>query len=747
MLQSEQPWFLLRQAREKEAEIEEAILVSNRLPVTIRSTSGGRQELTPSSGGLVAGLRPVHESGGLWVGHPGEEPDKATRVHLGDRRLVPVPVSQSEHRSYYLGYSNSAIWPLFHYLIEQCAFRAEDFKAYQRVNERFADVVAWHAKPDSIIWVHDYQLMLLPGLLRDRLPDARIGFFLHIPFPSSEVLRILPQREEILRGLLGADLIGLHTYDYAQNLIFSLRRTLGLEAREGVLKSEGRRVRIEAHPLGIDAKGMLSAAFSKAADRRLRTLKSVMRGRKVILGVDRLDYTKGLTLKLAAFRHFLSKCPKWRDKVVLIQIAVPSRSGIEAYRKQKDEVERLVGEINGMYGAPERFLPVHYLYRSVSPEELGALYRLADVALITPVRDGLNLVAKEYVACHEGDSALVLSEFAGAASELGEALRVNPWDVEGTAEALEHALDMAPADRQERMAAMRRRVIASDVQLWGERFMQSLTAPGAPTPATPPMLSPDVLAEAIGPEFAIARNALLALDYDGTLREFTPRYEDATPTKDVLALLGELSRLPAAHVLIVSGRQKDTLEAWFGGLPVSLIAEHGAWLRYRGAAQWQAIAEKGDTAWKDQARRVMEDYVVRTSGARIEEKSSSIAWHFSEVPADIGEWQAREIAALLESLLAQSPAEVVLGARTVEVRQHGLDKGHAYDAVVKEHGPFDFVLATGDDHTDEDLFARLGETEFSVRVGAGASRGHVAVDSPAALRRLLTALVEMRAAA
>ncbi|MCI0441575.1 MAG: trehalose-6-phosphate synthase, partial [Chloroflexi bacterium] len=337
-----------------------------------------------------------------------------------------------------------------------------------------------------------------------------------------------------MRGLLGADLIGLHTYDYAQDLTFSLRRLLGLEAREGVLKLEGRSVRIEAHPLGIDAKGMLAAAFSKRADRKLKALKKVMGGRKVMLGVDRLDYTKGLTLKLAAFRHLLSTSPKWRDKVVLIQIAVPSRSGIDAYRKQKDEVERQVGEINGMYGAPEGLLPVRYFYRSVPPEELGALYRLADVALVTPVRDGLNLVAKEYVACHEGDSALVLSEFAGAASELGEAFRVNPWDVEGTAAAIERVLEMDPGERQDRVAAMRRRVLSNDVHHWAQKFMKSLTAPGSPEPATPPMLPPEVLAETIGPEFALARNSLIVLDYDGTLREFTHRYEDAAPSKKIL---------------------------------------------------------------------------------------------------------------------------------------------------------------------------------------------------------------------
>ncbi|MCZ6539824.1 MAG: trehalose-6-phosphate synthase, partial [Chloroflexi bacterium] len=458
------------------------------MPVTIEDNSSG-QQVNRSSGGLVSGLDPLHREGdGLWIGYPGADPDITTRVLLKEMRLEPVDIPPSEYSGFYDGFSNSAIWPLFHYLLEYCIFDPAAFEAYKRVNERFAEAVLAHAEDDDTIWVHDYQLMLVPRMLREKLPGARIGFFLHIPFPASELLRVVPQRVELLRGLLGADLIGVHTYEYADHLAQSFRRILGFESRQGVVNLSGRSVRIEAHPLGIDIEQQREAAFSKRAERFLRRYNRMLGDTQVILGVDRLDYTKGIPNKLEAFKSLLDREPRWRDGVVMIQVAIPTREAIGGYRDQKSEVERLVGEINGLYGRPGK-TPVQYIYNSVSPAELGALYRLADVAFVAPIRDGLNLVAKEYVACRDdGGGVLVLSEFAGAASELGEALRVNPWDIEGTAAQLERALDMGFGERNERMAPMHRRVVENDVHRWVEQFMRSLGNPENEVRATPPML-------------------------------------------------------------------------------------------------------------------------------------------------------------------------------------------------------------------------------------------------------------------
>ncbi|MEX2374095.1 MAG: trehalose-6-phosphate synthase, partial [Dehalococcoidia bacterium] len=316
------------------------ILVSNRLPVTLRQDPDGTQHVEPSSGGLVAGLQPLHEqSGSLWIGHPGTWPERDAGEELERQRLIPVAVPDEDYGAYYDGYSNTAVWPLFHYLLERCDFDPEQYAAYRRVNERFAETVLGHARPDDLIWIHDYQLMLLPQLIRRHLPDARIGFFLHIPFPSSEVFRVLPEREEILRGLLGADLIGVHTYEYADHLARSIRRVLGFEHHSGLIRVGARDVHIEPHPMGIDVDGFRERAFSPEADQLLATHREWVHGRQVILGVDRLDYTKGLPLKLEAFRLLLQRSPRWRDDAVFIQLAVPSREGIEGYQEQRAEVE------------------------------------------------------------------------------------------------------------------------------------------------------------------------------------------------------------------------------------------------------------------------------------------------------------------------------------------------------------------------------------------------------------------------
>ena len=721
------------------------ILVSNRLPVTIQDDPSG-QKVTRSSGGLVSGLDPLHLNGdGIWIGYPGTEPDENASEMLAEMRLEPIEIPESEYTGYYEGFSNGAIWPLFHYLLEYCDFEPVAFEAYRRVNERFAEKVLEHAKGDDTIWVHDYHLMLVPGLLREELPGARIGFFLHIPFPAAEVLRVMPQREEILRGLLGADLIGVHTYDYVDHLAQSFRRVLGLEARQGVVNLPGRSIRIEAHPLGIDVERQREAAFSDEAERILNQYKRTIGDSQVILGVDRLDYTKGIPNKLEAFKSLLDRETRWREGAVFIQVAVPTREAIGGYRDQKSEVERLVGEINGLYGKRGK-TPVQYIYNSVSPAELGALYRLADVAFVAPIRDGLNLIAKEYVACRDdGGGVLVLSEFAGAATELGEALRVNPWDIEGAADQLERALEMGFGERNERMGPMYRRVVENDVYRWVDRFMRSLGDPEAEVHIAPPMLESSVLAETLAGPFKAAESPLIMLDYDGSLREFTPRYEDAAPTEDIKKLLNDLGALEGVATYINSGRDRHTLGEWFSDVDISLVAEHGSWVRNYGEAEWTRLGPPPDVSWKEEARSILQEYAARTEGARIEEKSSALVWHFREADDDVGEWQSLDLTTHLENTLASAPVEIITGSKIVEIRQLGLDKGRAYDIVESKHGPFDFVLATGDDRTDEDLFERLGPDAFSIHVGQGGSLASSSLSSPASMRRMLALLVEARA--
>ena len=520
--------------------------------------------------------------------------------------------------------------------MERCEFQPAHFAAYQRVNELFAQVVAQHVQPGDTVWIHDYQLMLLPQLVRERIKNVRIGFFLHTPFPSAEVFRVLPQREHVLRGIMGADLIGLHTFEYADHVRRSLRRFLGVESRERSAWIDGREVRIEAHPLGIDVKALREKAFSRSSELSLARYRRRLGDRQVILGVERLDYTKGVPLKLEAFRRLLASSPVWRENVVYIQICVPSREEIGSYRELKREVERMVGQINGLFGGPGR-VPIHYVYRSIPPEELGALYRLADVAFVAPVRDGLNLIAKEYAACRDdGGGVLVLSEFAGASSEMGEALRVNPWNMEDTERALRRALEMDYGERNERMVPMHKRVLTNDVHRWIDRFMSALLNPRAVSEDNPPLLEPEVLANTMSNHFAEARSALLMLDYDGSLREFTDRYEDAAPTPEILNLLDAISSLPNVELYINSGRDRETLEKWFAGRRVSLIAEHGFWIRRKDESAWSRMGPQPNTAWKEEVRPVLQAYVDRTPGARVEEKSSGMVWHYREADEDLG---------------------------------------------------------------------------------------------------------------
>jgi trehalose 6-phosphate synthase/phosphatase len=462
------------------------ILVSNRLPVTVVPGPQGAH-VEPSAGGLATALRELQtRSRGVWVGWPGPtdgiEKDDLARIDraLGESGCVPVHLSAEEVERYYETYSNGVLWPVLHYVTGVLPLRLEGWRDYEVVNERFADMVAAQYRSGDVIWVHDYQLMLVPAMLRARLPGARIGFFLHTPFPSSEVFATLPCREELLSGLLGADVIGFHTAPYRGHFESAIQRILGLRPGSGEVHLPTRRiVRLGVLPIGADA-----TAFAAAGNRsEVAAASSALRGdasSRLLVGVDRLDYTKGIPRRLLAFEELLVSHPEWRERVRLVQVAVPTRTGVDAYRKLGLEVDRIVRRVNATFGT-ERWTPVEYVHRAVSDVELLALYRAADVMLVTPVRDGMNLVAKEFVATRvDEQGVLVLSEFAGAAVELGQAVLVNPYDIASSAEAFHRALTMPHAEASARMKAMRKSVFAGNIHRWGEIFLQSLGFPSAP---------------------------------------------------------------------------------------------------------------------------------------------------------------------------------------------------------------------------------------------------------------------------
>lgn len=710
------------------------ILASHRLPVTVNESGRARR----SAGGLVAALSPLHEASGsaLWFGAI----DEQLARHVDYPRIVPVPLPDEMSTRHYEGFSNGVLWPLFHYLPEFLGMDGSDWAAYRRVNELFAQAIVEQALPDDTIWVHDYQLMLLPQMLRERLPAAKIGFFLHIPFPSSEVFRVLPVAKQLLDGLAGADVVGLQTHGDALNLVTALGRIAGKDFDEHWTCVNGHPLKVASFPIGVDAQALAEEASDPATREQLALWKDKIGGRKVILGIDRMDYTKGLTLRLAAYRKLLETEPRFREDAVLLQVAIPSRSGIPRYAELKEEVERAVGEINGRFGVGMT-APIRYIYGTVSPNELSALYQLADVALVTPVRDGMNLVAKEYVASRlEDTGTLILSEFAGAAAQLGEALLTNPWDVDGTARAVKRALEMEEGEQRRRMTALRRVVASEDVHRWSRLFLKSLGNQSGRAPVVSAESGPSWSSKACS-EFREAKRRLLVLDYDGTLREFTEIPADAVPSRDTLELLARLAEAPSTDVAIVSGREQGTLEEWFGHLPVHLAAEHGAYFRLRGQASWEQLEDMNVSAALEPLRTLFEEYVSRTPGSRMEEKRTSLSWHYRAADAELAIRQARELVHNLRESPGSERFEVLRGDHVIEVRPRGIHKGRAFEALRLVQENFEFVLVAGDDRTDEDMFARAHAKAWTVKVGDAPTAARYRLEGPEQLRGLLRSLV------
>ncbi|MDQ2670627.1 MAG: bifunctional alpha,alpha-trehalose-phosphate synthase (UDP-forming)/trehalose-phosphatase [Gemmatimonadota bacterium] len=720
------------------------LIVANRLPVTVTPQGDGFQ-IERSAGGLATGLSGPHEqSGGLWIGWPGvpgEDLDdrQSTRLReqLAEQRLVGVTLSADQVRRFYEGFSNGVLWPLFHYQFDQVPALSEHWDAYEEVNRRFAEAVAEHHRPGDTVWVQDYQLMLVPRFIRELVPEARIGFFLHIPFPDFEVFRTLPVRTQVLEGLLGADLVGFHTASYLRHFASSLMHLLGLTPVIDRVQVGEREVRLGAFPMGIDFETFEAVARKPEVEEEVKAL----RGDgdvQLLVGIDRLDYTKGIPRRLLAFERLLERHPELSERVRLVQVAVPSRTGVEAYQEFRAMVDELIGRIHGAFATPH-WVPVHYMYRSLAEDEVVALYRAADVMLVTPIRDGMNLVAKEFIASRvDGDGVLVLSEFAGAASELAEAIHVNPYDIAGTAEAYYRALTTEQDERRSRMRALRERVRNYDVHHWVNSFLEQLRLAGsnerrrlAPRVPTVP---PRTLAERVRD----AEHLLLLLDYDGTLSPIAPTPELARPSRTLQALLAEIADRPNTTVHIVSGRRRDTLEQWLGVLNVALHAEHGVWTRGPGG-RWTTTADLS-TPWREPVLAILREVTSRTPGALVEEKSPGLAWHYRMADPEFGAAQANELRVHLAQVLSNEPVEVLQGHKVVEIRPHGINKGTILRPALEAAPEGSTILAIGDDVTDEDLFAALPPDAVAVRVGDGVTRAQFRLAGVAEVHELLAEL-------
>jgi trehalose 6-phosphate synthase/phosphatase len=725
--------------------MQKLLIISNRLPVSVEKGKRGLR-FEPSVGGLATGLGAFYKSyHGTWIGWPGIDLEKIkgeeqdVEARLSSESCYSVFLSQHDVEDYYHGFCNKTIWPLFHYYPLYTVYSKDLWQAYERVNEAFATAVAGVAERGDIIWVHDYHLMLLPKLIRDRLPEATVGFFLHIPFPSFEIFRLLPWRRQILNGLLGADLIGFHTYDYVQHFLNSVHNLLGYEAVMGQITTADRIIKADIFPMGIDYEAYASYARDWRVRREISRLREKSGDCKIILSVDRLDYTKGIPQRLEAFSLFLERNPRYRQKLIFFLVVVPSRTKVEHYAVLKKQIDELVGAINGKYGAIG-FTPIQYVYRSLPFHSLIALYNMADIALITPLRDGMNLIAKEYIATKtDGKGVLILSETAGAAKELGEAIIINVNNQEEIVQALEEALVMSEKEQIGRNRMMQKRLQRYNVVRWADEFIGRLLYIQK--------LQREIEAKALNYEprmklvsdFQKSNQRLLLLDYDGTLVPFAGKPRWAKPSNEVMELLDELTKSPKNEVVLISGRDKDTMEKWFGRLNVGLVAEHGIWIKEKGR-EWEMI-ETLSNNWKQEIRSILKLYVDRTPGSFVEEKEFSLVWHYRRAERRLGNMRAREVVNDLLNLTANLNLQVLEGSKVVEVKNAGVDKGRAAWRWISRK-TWDFILAIGDDLTDEDVFKVLPPTAWSIKVRFSVSAARFNLSSPSRVRALLREMIE-----
>jgi len=722
------------------------IIVSNRLPTRVTKDARGIR-FSASVGGLSTGLTSLRGTYQVvWAGWPGINSEELTvdekadiTNRLADENCQPVFFSKKHQRNYYEGFCNKTIWPLFHYFPLYTVYEERFWRYYQMVNSIFCESVLELADPDDYIWIHDYQLMILPELIRNRLPDAKIGFFLHIPFPSFELFRLLPWRTELLDGLLGADLIGFHTYDYVRHFLSSIARIIGIEHSMGALRVGNRIVRADAFPMGIDYEKYSTGATRPAVKKRINMIRKQVGQRKIIVSIDRLDYTKGIIQRLEAFDLFLNENPQYKEKVTLILLAVPSRTGVGDYMELRKKLEGLVGRINGEHGTIG-WVPVWYLYRAVSFERLAALYSIADVALVTPLRDGMNLIAKEFIAARrDRKGVLILSEMAGAASELGEAIIINSHNKAAIIKAIKEAIEMPVDEQIERNSLMQSRLSRYTATRWADDFMQALmqVKKTQQNLAVSRLIQSD--RDALIEVYKTSRKRLFLLDYDGTLVGFVSRPEKAGPDKKLQSLLKTLAAEQGNEIVIISGRDKEILSYWLGNLNASLIAEHGAWIKEKGK-DWQAI-EPLLTDWKDKIRPILELYADRTPGSFVEEKGFSLVWHYRRADAEFASLRLQELRDAVLNLTENLDIGVFEGSKILEVKNIGISKGHAAEKWLSK-SKWDFILAAGDDYTDEDMFSVLPDNAYSIKVGHGISKARFNLDSVDDLKLLLEGLTK-----
>ncbi|CAN1230327.1 Alpha,alpha-trehalose-phosphate synthase [UDP-forming] 1 [Linum grandiflorum] len=669
------------------------LVVANRLPVSATRKDENSWNLEISVGGLVSALLGVKEFDARWIGWagvhvPDETGQKALTEALAKKRCIPVFLDEDTVHQYYNGYCNNVLWPLFHYLglpqedrLSTTRSFQSQFDAYKRANHMFADVVNEHYEEGDVVWCHDYHLMFLPKCLKEHNSKMKVGWFLHTPFPSSEIHRMLPSRSELLRSVLAADLVGFHTYDYARHFVSACTRILGLEGTPEGVEDQGRLTRVAAFPIGIDSDRFIKALDLPKVKESMRDLKQRFAGRKLMLGVDRLDMIKGIPQKILAFEAFLEENPQWREKVVLLQIAVPTRTDVPEY-----------------------------------------------VALVTSLRDGMNLVSYEFVACQAAKKGvLILSEFAGAAQSLGAgALLVNPWNISDVANSIRYALNMSEDEREKRFHHNFMHVTTHTSQEWAATFVRletELNDTVVEAQLRTRQVLPVLPVEDAISRYSSSNNRLLILGFNGSLtepvdssgrrggqiRELEPRLHPEL--KEILKKLCDEAK---TTVIVLSGSDRSVLDNNFDEYKMWLAAENGMFLRLASGGEWMTtMPETLNMDWVDSVKHVFEYFTERTPRSHFELRETSLVWNYKYADVEFGRLQARDMLQhLWTGPISNASLDVVHGGRSVEVRAVGVTKGAAIDRILGEivhnkdmKAPIDYVLCLG--HflaKDEDIY-------------------------------------------
>ena len=692
-------------------------IIANRLPVRAVPHQDSFS-FVRSEGGLATGLDSLHmQMDKHWIGWPGvcvddKQSERDIASQLSDLKCHPVFLSDKQYTEYYEGYSNSTLWPLCHYFFSYTLVKKNFWETYKEVNRLFCDEICRRVEPDDWVWVQDYQLMLLPGMLRERMPDLHIGYFHHIPFPSYELFRILPERAELLNGLLGADFIAFHTHDYVRHFISATERVMHVNFNLDEAQIGSRMVRVDALPMGVNYNLYHTAIDNPKVRQEVEKNRILFGNHKLILSVDRLDYSKGILHRLQAYQKFLEQHPEYHGKVTLAMVIVPSRDHVGSYADLKTRIDEAIGAINGQYSTMN-WTPVCYFYHGFSFEELAAMYFVADVALVTPLRDGMNLVAKEYIATKANNQGvLILSEMAGAAVEMTGAIQINPNDTDQIAQAIHQALTMPRDEQLDRIAGMQEVISVQTVNKWAADFMGEWhEVVDKNSYLLSKRLSPNKITQ-IRDIYNQTSKRLILLDYDGTLVGFKDRPEDAVPTAELMDLLKKLCADPANRVVINSGRDQDTLEKWLGHLPVDLAAEHGACYKEHGV--WKR--NLSHLQWSEGILSILRMFVAKTPHSHIEKKDTALVWHYREVDSWLGELRAQQLVRALISICLQQNLQILQGNKVVEIKSPAYTKGSEVRRLLQKEN-YDFVLAMGDDRTDDDMFCSLPSKAITVKVG------------------------------